>query len=133
MTSWFAKPVETRPLSEIISQNTINVRKTRETKIQTFSERVYQKIVEKMTAHSLRSSINEFEVNINDMFSDTGDKLFAEFSSGDKSTEQINEEEYTKISENILQKLINEKFVSRIYTETESEITKHFISISWNA
>lgn len=131
MTSWFSK-TEAKPLSEVVAQNTLAFRKAREAKIQIFSEKVYQKILDKLTYHSTHFTSAVLEVNVTDMFSDAGDKLFQEFAGGEKNTEPLTNDEFNKICSLVNEKLTKEKFVSQVSTETVNIKQMHIIHVNWN-
>lgn len=126
------KTAETRPLSEVIAQNTVATRKNREQKIQTFAAKVYDKILEKIVYHSTHFSTNELKVSLNNIFSESGDKLFVEFSSGDKTVEPITSDEYQKMATIATDKLTSDKF--QVITDRDitcNTQTVYSVLVSW--
>jgi len=124
---WSSKKVETKPLAEIIFQNTTLVRKNRESKILVFIDKAYQKIVEKLNFHSNHFTTLEFKFNINELLSES------EFTSNDKTVESFTSDEYKKISVAIADKFLAEKFTVKSFTECDKEnVTIYHLTLSWN-
>lgn len=129
--NWLVRTGESKPLGDILKQNTENYKKTRESKVKLISEKTYNKIAEKLIQQSTHSDVDNMIINVSGMFQENQGALLLEMLSGDKSFGELCHDEYTSICTFISGKLSSEKLNVQVVETSGEDHTDFALNISW--